>query len=276
MVRRTGGGSMLSRLTRPRTWAVDVWIVLLVIAAAAPLVKINSAQPASRVAFTGAVVDDRSVDITGYPVSADKIVLSNGRLRSDKAPGQPLLSVPFYAAGRLFGMEPARHFRVDENLGLWWMTLWFSALPLALLVVMMRRVALSLGAAAPTAAAFAIGGGTTLGFFGSQLFGHVLAAAFAFGAWYVIRRAPCDRPVPWLLGGLLAGLAVITEYQVVLIAAVLTGFVCVRARRQLPMFVLGALPAGVVGAVYNAIAFGKPWKISYGEKVASQHRALFG
>ena len=47
-----------------------------------------------------------------------------------------------------------------------------------------------------------------------------------------------------------------------------------RARAQIGWFVLGGIPAGIAGAVYNWIAFGQVTRISYGEK--SGHRGLFG
>jgi hypothetical protein len=273
-VERAGNTAVSTRATRSRSFAVEIWLVVLVLVTIGPLVKSLTAQPAARYALTASVWDQHTVDITGYPIGMDKIVRPDGRIRSDKAPAQPFLAVPVYAVGRVLGAEPGTHLRENGNLGLWWVTLWSSVLPLAVLIVMMRRVGQSLGSQAPTAAALAIAGGTTLGVFGSQLFGHVLAAALAFGAWYVLRRAPADRVVPWMLGGLLLGLAVITEYPVILVGFVLGAFVLVRAPKRIPAFILGGIPPALLGAMYNSIALGSPTRMSYSEKAASNNRSF--
>ena len=69
--------------------------------------------------------------------------------------------------------------------------------------------------------------GTLLLPFSSNLYGHVLAAAFAFGAVGGARR---DRPPgrAGRLAGLLVGVAVTAEYQVAIVALVLVGFLALR------------------------------------------------
>src|SRR5262249_9249976 len=114
---------------------VAMLLALAVLAVIGPIVAQPSAQPASRYALTGAIVDRHTVDITGYHLGVDHGV-SEGRLRSDKPPGQPLLAAPFYAAGRALGLRPATYLRKSGDLGMWWVTFWSSVVPLMLLAVM--------------------------------------------------------------------------------------------------------------------------------------------
>ena len=257
---------------------VDTWIVLFVLVAFGPIVQELTAQPASRIALTAAVAEHHTVSVAGYPLGVDRVTLADGRLRSDKAPGQPFLAIPVYAAGRALGFQPAAHDRTLDNLGLWWITLWSTVLPLCVLTVLMRRTAASLGASAPIAGALSITFATTMTAFSAVLYAHVLAATFAFGAWYVLRRAAPERPQPWLVAGALTGAAVVTEYTTLLLALLFTAFVLWKARTRLGWFVLGALPFGVAAGLYNQSAFGKPWRVSYGVEYAARgvHGRIFG
>ena len=252
----------------------EVWIVLLILVVFGPFVQQMSAQSAARYALTAAIWERHTLDVDGYTLGVDKVVLPDGRLRSDKPPLQPLLAVPVFALGRVAGVEPATHRRVVGNLGLWWVTFWSTVVPLCFLVVLMRRVAVKLRARAPTLAALGIVFATTMAAFASQLYAHVLAAALIFGAWYLMRAADRERRWRWLGSGLLVGAAIITAYETIPLAVVLTGFVAWRARDRIGWFLLGGVPAAILGGVYNRIAFGKFWRISYGQK--SGHRGVFG
>jgi hypothetical protein len=243
----------------------DVCLFLFVLVVLAPFVQQYTVQPESRYALTAALWDHHTVNVTGYPIGVDKAVLPNGQVRSDKAPGQPLVALPAYAIGRVAGIEPANRAH-DKNLGVWWVTLWSTMIPLALLAVLMRRVAQSLNASAPTAATLAIVFGSTIAIVATQLFGHVLAGAFAFGGWYVLRKAEPERAGPWVLGGLLVGAAVMTEFTTALLGLVLGGFVLWRARNRFGWFLLGGLPPALILAVYNQAAFGAPYKVGYDRK----------
>ena len=70
----------------------------------------DTAQPASRYDLTASLAEHGSVDLTPYRkgLGVDH-ALYKGHLRSDKAPGQPLLAVPVYLAGRAIGAESAAH-----------------------------------------------------------------------------------------------------------------------------------------------------------------------
>lgn len=255
-----------------RTWLrrnrVDVALVVFGFVLLAPIVAPNSAQPASRMALTASLTEHGTVDIDGYPIGVDRAVYE-GKLRSDKSPLQPLLAVPAYVASQAFGAESASHLRVNGNLSLWAVTLWSSLVPFLALLVLMRRAALRFTEPGPAlAVTAALGFGSVLLPYSVNLFGHALAAAFAFGAWFLISDGRTTRG-PLFASGLLVGCAVATEYQAGIVAVALLAFVFYEAApkrkwSRCGWFLLGAaLPAVLLGA-YQWRAFGAPWRLPFG------------
>ncbi len=242
---------------------VDVALVVLALVVVVPIVQPDSAQPASRLALTAAVAEHGSVDITPYynTLGVD-YSFHNGQLRSDKAPGEPLLAVPIYLAARAVGAESSSHRRVNGNLTLWLETVFMGAIPFALLLVLLRRTIARFAPQAALPVALAFGFGTILLPFAASLFGHVLAALIAFAAWSVISVDPTNRR-RLLAAGALAGAAVCVEYEAFVVAVVLLAFVAVHARRDAWRFVLGAAPFALVLGAYEWAAFGAPWRLPY-------------
>jgi hypothetical protein len=240
---------------------VAALLALLGLVTVAPFVATDTAQPASRYSLTAALAEHRSVDIGPYrhELGVDRAEYE-GRLRSDKAPGQPMLAVPAYLAARAFGAQPASHVHVHGDLGLWSETLWSAALPFAILLALMflacarfvrRGVALTV--------AILFGFCTMLLPFAVNLFAHDLVAVFGFGAWLLLANdAVTARRAG--LAGLLCGLAVLCEYEAAIIAVALAGYVLVRHRSQLRWLVFGALGPALVLAWYQWAAFGAPWR----------------
>jgi len=233
----------------------------------------------------------------------------HGHFYSVKAPGLALLTLPLYealtgvGADRLathvaavahrhgdsrwhytalpihnYGYSVARRNRVQRELEdssplVWALGLLGNVAPaLALLVLVLWAGELLVpGAGLP--AAVTLGAGTLVLPFATQFFGHVLAACLAFGAFCVAlreQRGARPRAAPLLWAGLLAGLAIATEYPLA-IAAGLVGVYAVwrgglgwpaRARRALVYAVGGALGVAPLAA-YNMWAFGTPWHNSY-------------
>ena len=95
--------------------------------------------------------------------------------------------------------------------------------------------------------------------FAANLFGHDLAALLGFGAWIVVERTPLD-PRRAAIAGLLAGVAVLVEYETFVIAAVLVGYLLFRDRRRIVQFACGAMPPLLVLGWYQWRAFGAPWR----------------
>src|SRR4249919_2201726 len=93
-----------------RRLAVLVGLALLI--AVGPIVGADTAQPASRYDLTAALAEHGSVDLGPYRhrLGVDHAEY-RGRLRSDKAPGQPMLGAPVYLVGRAVGAESASRAR---------------------------------------------------------------------------------------------------------------------------------------------------------------------
>jgi hypothetical protein len=241
-----------------RRLAVLVGLTLLIVVG--PFVGADTAQPASRYDLTASVAEHGSVDLAPYRkgLGVDHAIYK-GHLRSDKAPGQPLLAVPVYLAGRAIGAESAVHTRVFGDLGLWWDTLWSATIPFVALVALMfllaekfarRNVAL--------AVALMLGVCTMMLEHAVNLYAHDLAALFAFGAWLAIEETPVTGRRA-ALGGLLCGLAVLTEYEAGIILIVLAGYLLARQRARIGWFALGGTGPFAVLAWYQWRAFGAPW-----------------
>jgi hypothetical protein len=259
-------GARRPRPTTPKRVAALLAFAVLVVAG--PIVAAPSAQPASRYALTAAIVEHHTVDLGRYrPNLGVDHAIYDGRWRSDKPPGQPLLAVPFFALGRVIGMRPGTYLRRGGDLGLWWDTFWSSMVPLAALAAMLFFAARRFAPRAALPATIASIGATMLLPYGAQLYGHVLAAAFAFGAWLLIDAAnrSSARRGTYLLGaGALAGVAFSVEYHTAIIAVVLAAVVVARHRRALGWFALGSCGPLLATALYQWCAFGAPWRLPYG------------
>jgi hypothetical protein len=239
---------------------VDIALVVLAFALVAPVVAENNAQPASRLDLTAAIVEHHSVDISGYPKGVDYSIYHG--LRSDKAPGQPVLATPFYAAERAFGAQSAAHLRQERDLTLWWITFWSAMVPFAALLVVMRRTAARYAPRAALPATVALGFGTLLMPYAANLYGHELAALLGFGAWSLLSKGD-GAPRRLALVGLLAGLAVFVEYEAATIAAVLLVVAWLHFGKRAWWYVLGTVPGALALATYQWIAFGAPWATPY-------------
>jgi hypothetical protein len=183
-----------------------------------------------------------------------------GHLRSDKAPGQPLLAVPVYLAGRAVGADSAVHARENGDLGLWWVTLWSATVPFVILVALMFLVAERfVGRNVALAVALLLGLSTMMLPHSVNLYAHDLAALFGFGAWLVLERDPISTRRA-VVGGALAGTAVLTEYESLIILLALAGYLLVRHRARSGWFALGASGPLAVLAWYQWAAFGAPWR----------------
>jgi hypothetical protein len=168
-------------------------------------------------------------------------------------------AVPAVAVGQaLDDALGIRHRRVNE--GRWHRWLFRAVLNGPLLLAfafLLGRVCEGLRAGTGAAAAVVAGTGTLLPTLSTVLFSHVGAALLAFGAFCLAWRRR------WLLSGLVASAAVVWEYQTALASIVVGGYVALRGLRALGWFVLGAIPPAIVLAVYDAVAFGSPFHLSY-------------
>jgi hypothetical protein len=108
---------------------------------------------------------------------------------------------------------------------------------------------------APVAVTFALG--TLTGSLAATMFDQVTAAALCFGAFLLAWRA---RPG---LAGLLAGTAVLVEYESAPLVVLVTLYLALAGARSMRRYCLGAVPPLAVLAAYDWVAFGSPLHASY-------------
>lgn len=194
----------------------------------------------------------------------------DGRYYAAKAPGLAMLVVPWYAVLRVAGLQDDPRASVARYRGrLWQLTLAGAVLPWLVLLVLMRSAAERVAPGWGTAAAVLLSTGTLLLPFATLLFAHLLSAALGFLAFWLLLRTR-DRASPWwhvTVAGGVAGVAVVVEFGLALVAAVL-GCLAVglagggRLRRGAAY--AGGVLAGVTPLLaYNTWAFGSPATLSY-------------
>ncbi len=248
---------------------IALWLVLV-----GPLVQPLTAQSAPRLAMTGSIVDDRTLVIDGYPLGVD-FATRDSHTYSDKAPGQALLSVPAYAVARAVGAEPAAVRRPYVNLTLWWVTLVTAGLPVLALVALMGAAIRRRGHTPTAGVLGAMCFGTLLLPLSASLYGHLLAAALGFVAWNVLDRAP-PTARSGVVAGVLAGAAVMTEYQAAIVIVVLGTWLALRRRgRALVGLVLGSAPAAALLMVYLWLTTGSPLRTGYQTKTWEGESGFF-
>ncbi len=232
--------------------------------------RLNNPNENVRVWATRAVVAHGVLDIDdvvrewGYVNDKAK---SDQHLYSSKAPGVSLLGVPI-----LFIQTKVRGWLGIGSPGkadtTFWLRLFAVKLPMcAFLWVFGRWVRRASGSDfARDLCVAALGLGTMLYPYGGMFAGHAPAAAAAFGAFLLIEEPGGGEPArPSRLAGagLLAGLAVMLEYQVLLVAVVLGVVALLRNGRRAFWFLAGAAPPAVALGAYHQALFGKPWSFPY-------------
>jgi hypothetical protein len=249
---------VLTRLARP-----EFVIFLLVIVLAGPVIHHWGEQQISRYALTAALWNEQTVVIDEYAhlIGRDKAVV-DGVTYSDKAPGQPFLAVPFYGLYRLLGGESPDVFDPEIDLGMWWVTFWSTAVPGAILAVLMYRWAREIEKTTALRATIVMAVGSLLFVYSTILFGHVLAALFAFAMFLVVRKPETS----WqrLVGaGALGGAAVLVEYPLALVVAAITVAAFVLHRWKALAVVAGGIAPAILLGLYQYRLFGSPFTLTY-------------
>jgi hypothetical protein len=204
------------------------------------------------------------------------LVLIDGRLYSNKAPGLAFVTVPLYSVLERAGADVTG----DPTRILWALGLVGTVLPAALLLLVARKVGEWVEPGYGTATAVALGAGTLLLPYATVFFSHALSALLVFSAFALLWRGRRMPSGSWAVGtaGALAGYAVATEYPNALAAAILGLYVLVdrprlrRAAAYAAGVVLGALPL----LLYNWWAFGSPIFNAYGTSPEGEPTDLWG
>ncbi len=193
----------------------------------------------------------------------------HGHFYSAKSPGLPLVTVPWYLLLRAAGADPPNRWlhagyplamlKLDPR-AVWQLGLWGVVLPFLVLLLLVRAVVerFAPGVGTPTAAI--LGLGTLLLPFSTLFFSHVLSACLVFAAFALLLR---ERP---LAAGVVAGLAVVAEYPIVVVAAAL-GLYALRRPHHAAWYAGGAVLGLVPLALFNLWAFGSVAHLSYEDAV---------
>ena len=220
----------------------------------------------SRFNLVRSIVEEHTIVVDDYVHNTGDIAMRDGHYYCDKAPGVSILALPVYAAVHPFaGGERPRGRLV--NAGAYLATVWAVSLPSALAVVMLYRLALTIGAspAAAAAVALAYAFGTLALPYSTLFYGHQLAAAALIIAFGLLARARHEAipygPQRLFAAGLLLGAGVTIEYPgaLGLVAVGLYAAAVVRPWPRLLWLVAGAAVPGLALAGYHTAAWGGPF-----------------
>jgi hypothetical protein len=288
------------------------WAIFLTVLLASLYVLPRWADPNqnSRLDMVVAVVDDGTFRIDKYVQNTVDYAKVGDAYYSDKAPGAAFLGIPLYAA-----LRPALDFALGDSLtgalanapafqatlradgsGVSTEKVRFaalqvllaalvSALPTALIALLLWRLALHFtGAPAASAlSALAYGLLTPVFAYSNAVYGHQLAAFLLVAAFALIALGPLHAGV-WrlLLLGVLLGYSVVSEYPTALPAGIIFLYAAYRLWRARSVLRLGwtMLSGGLVAAawmVYNNALFGGPLALGYShsELWTEQHTTGF-
>jgi hypothetical protein len=229
----------------------------------------------SRWIVAAAIVDYHTLEVT--PVNArfggriEDLARIDGRTYSNKAPGVALVGLPAYAVVRaVAGPAQPSTSRITLT-AMRWIA---STLPTLILAWMMLRAGRRLGVSEPVlrwvlaVLLFA----TPLFAYGTLLFSHALTAFALFGAWTLLFTDTFGRRPA--LAGALMGLAVLSEYTSAVVLALFLICAAIWSRREVLPFIAGGLPLLGVFLLYNYLAFGSPFNLSYTYTEHADYRAL--
>ena len=262
----------------PRLLAVVVFAAAA-FAFAYPM-QVNAWNQNAHYAFVRALAQGTpTIDETRHEIGdlgTGDVTLVDGHYYSNKAPGLAFLTMPAFFAVEAAGMRTTG----DPTKVIWVLHLWAVVVPALLLVAAVRWVGDRLEPGHGLAAAATLAFGTLVLPFATMYFAHVVAGAFAFGAFALLVRERRGPPRLGLVavGGFLGGYAATTEYTAGLAAVVIGVYALAREGRLRRALAYGAgLLAGLLPlALYNQWAFGSPTHLSYEENQTEPVEGFFG
>lgn len=206
-----------------------------------------------------AIVEQGRVDITAFATNTGDVGQYQGRIYSNKLPGLAFLGAPFYwvayHAERLAGADQNSFALINFNAHL--LTFVVSAVPgVALLLILychFRRRGASLPEAFFLTSAF--GAGSLLLPYSGVMMDHLLTACLLFGAWHLISGSDA-RMRDSIGGGVLAGMAGLTDPLARPALALYLVYLVLRRRHAVAGFLIGSLPLALVMLGYNYLSFG--------------------
>jgi hypothetical protein len=196
----------------------------------------------------------------------DDKVAARGHFYSAKAPGTSLLGVPVVLVDdgihRLFGARPAT--KLETTLLLRWFVI---AMPLGAFFWAFSRYVGTLAGSRllRDLTVVGLGLGSVMYPYGVIFVGHALGAALAFLGFTALAPASGEDATPRarVAAGAALGAAVMFEYQLGVVAAVLAAYAFWRYRRGALAVLAGAAPFALLLGVYHTAVFGKPWALPW-------------
>ena len=219
---------------------------------------------------------DGTPRIDGHLNQGGDVAWVDGHFYAAKSPGLALASLPLYATLDAVGAVPTKEVATQGPPGargvrkeaVWQLNLVIVAAFFGLLLLV-RYAANACAPGTGLAVAVILGLGTMLLPFSTAYFAHVLSAALGFAAFALVlcRR---DSRLAVTGAGLLAGLAVVTEAPLALVAVALAAWVLIDRPRLLRggLYVAGLVAGLIPLLAYNFWAFESPFRNGYSDAVA--------
>lgn len=232
----------------------------------------------SRYDLIRAIVEKGTVSIDEFSTNTGDRSIFRGHYYSDKAPGVAFAGVPVYwIANQLvhfMGWDRSkedRYIYIFLRFKLWVVLVIIIAFPSSLLGVLLfeflTRIQISERFSLWLTLGYSLG---TIVFPYSTLFyGHQFAGVCIFSAFYIINRRFTDSPIhPFLflwIAGFVSGYAVITEYPVILLLPIVTGYLWLKEKnfKSLGVFILGMAIPALILLYYNYLCSGKLFNVGY-------------
>jgi hypothetical protein len=252
-----------------------------------------STNASVRFYLTKSLAIDRSFAIEKYYLGGIDAAFYQGHYYSGKAPATSFLAVPVYW---LAWETVGRHFAIPDWVYLYLVQVCVISLPSVLMALLLHgflcRFVPSEWYADLLVIGYSLG---TMAFpYSTQFVGHQLAAVLLFGCFIVLlkwRRVLAFAISPsrrfarssLLVAGVLGGLAVAADYQVMLILCVIFIFTAFSFRRigDTIIFALGCIPGVFLILLYNYACFGDMLSFPYAHEAMPiarevQSQGLFG
>ena len=206
----------------------------------------------------------------------------DGHFYAAKGPGLALLSLPVFALLNSVGLgwdEPSSRSDYTAYLdvprsAIWPFTLWGAGVAALLLLLLTRWTVERVVPGYGTATAVALGLSTLVLPYATLYASHVAAAALAFAAFAILwrERESSERLPRLLAAGGLAGLAVVFDYPILIVAGALAAYAAMGARpaRRALVYATGAVAGLLPLLAYNRWAFGDISRQPYEAAVIDQ------
>jgi hypothetical protein len=269
-----------------KSWKTELIIfTMLFLTGAAFYHPIEYDNTMSRYALLSAMVDYGTLNIDDFQNNYQNKTIDeaewNGHYYSAKAPGASFLGIPVYWSLR--NLTPLKASKPMVWLDMYIVRVMTTTLLFALLGVIMYSLAQFCGAVPRQAFLMVVAYGFgSIALLHATLFsGHQIAASLGFFSFALLVRSSSNDQTTkienWCYGfgtGLLAGLAVITDYTAIVIAICLSVYVItLRLNVRLKTgFIIGGCVCVIILAAYNMACFGHPFSFSYAHLVHEEFR----